>query len=106
MWLARASPLRQRQPSDVPSARGLKRARVASAWWSSCGPSAPRRLERDFVDWSDVSSLSGGGENRILLQINIERSTVNKVQPQGGRSLKENYDPPSSVSLSIVEVFI
>lgn len=37
----------------------------------------------------DVGSLSGG-ENKTPLQINIVRSTVNKAQPQGGRSLKEN----------------
>lgn len=29
-------------------------------------------------------------ENKTPLQINIVRNTVNKAQPRGGRSLKEN----------------
>lgn len=66
------------------------RAMLMSGSWKRWGASAPGKLESSsFVGQRDVGSLSGG-ENKTPLQINIVRSTVNKAQPQGGRSLKEN----------------
>lgn len=67
------------------------RAMLMSGSWNRWGAScAPGKLESSyFVGQRDVGSLSGG-ENKTPLQINIVRSTVNKAQPQGGRSLKEN----------------
>lgn len=41
------------------------------------------------MGWRDAGSLSRR-ENKIPVQISVVRTTVNKAQPQGGRSLKEN----------------
>lgn len=65
-------------------------AMLTSGRWNSRQASTPCWLEsRYFVGWKDVGSLIGG-ENKSFLQINVVRTTVNKAQPQGGRSLKEN----------------
>lgn len=59
---------------------------------------------RYYMFGEDVGLL-GEWENKTLLQGNMVVTGVNKAEPQGGESLKENEASASSISLPAIDVF-